>query len=311
MSFSIVRKYLPEGVLTALTHVCGYAAWIVAYRLIVLTLVTYLLMSSNARFQEISDFYGSNELVIVGFGALLYILILRFLNPLTSTTTEELFNPYRFEKRFIPGFLHGAVLASGVTLAFLLSGLYRYLGFFIQFEEAPLVLASVCLRIAALGALAYCEEYLFRQKIMNRFRRHMPDLYAAGLAAVAFCALKALQFDLGVSHLLTLFLLSYALAIRALVDEDFVRGAGFWTGLLIVFHPLLGLPVMGNDFQGVLLVKYQGSSEAHDGTARLLTGGLGGPLSSVALQLLLAFDIIQGILRNKKILLNSQAARLR
>jgi hypothetical protein len=276
----------------------------VLYRLLVLTFVTYFLMASNAKFQDISDAYGSNEIVIIGIGSFLFILFLRFLHPLTSTTTDEIFTPQRFEKRFVPGFLHGAVLAVFVAAAFLLSGLYRYLGFYIQFEEAPLALVGILLRVAALFALAYCEEFIFRYKVMFALRREVPDLYAAGLTALLYCGVKLLQFDLSWMQLITLFLISFALSIRTISDGDFMRGAGYWAGLLIVLHPFLSLPILGNEFQGILIIKYQGDIEAA-GTSRFLTGGIGGPLSSFALQLLFLIDVLQGIYRNKKILLST------
>jgi hypothetical protein len=304
-------RWLALGAARAAGHVAAYAAWIAAFRLVALTLITYVMLSSSSRFQEISDAWASNELMLFGLGALLYLLLQLGLNPITSSTADEIFTPHRFEKRFAPGFVQGAGLASAVALAFLIGGSYRYLGSYVQFEDAPLAIANVCLRIATLGCLAYAEEYLFRHKIMNYLRWHLPDLYAAAATGLAYCVIKALQFDLGLSHLLTLFLISIALSIRTISDGDFVRGAGLWAGLLIVFHPLLSLPVLGNEFQGVMIVKYQAAAEEDGGTARLLTGGAGGPLSSVALQLILCLDIVQGIVRNKKILWNARAARLK
>jgi hypothetical protein len=160
-------------------------------------------------------------------------------------------------------------------------------------------------------AMAYSEEFLFRHKILNYLRRHMPDHYAAALTALAYVGIKALQFDLGLMHLFSLFLLSLTLAVRAVGEGDFVRGAGFWSGLLIVFHPLLSLPILGNDFQGILLVKYQELAENDNAIFRFLTGGYGGPLSSFGLQLLLLLDLGQGLLKYKKILWNAPVQKLR
>jgi membrane protease YdiL (CAAX protease family) len=282
------------GLLRALGFFAGYAAFMAAFRLVVLTFITYFLMSSQARFQDISEIVSANEIMVISLGSLLFVILLRALNPLTSTSTEEIVTGLRIEKRFFPGFLHGAVLALGVVIALLLSGLYRYLGFYIQFEEAPLAVTNALLRVAGLAVMAYCEEFIFRHKIMNSLRRGMPDPAAAILTALLYCAVKALQFDLGLMHLATLFLLSLGLAVRTITDGDFSRGAGFWAGLLIVFHPLLSLPVLGSDFQGVLMVRYA-EDEASAGY-RLFAGGSGGPLSSFAFQLLLALDLAQGLM---------------
>jgi hypothetical protein len=89
-------------------------------------------------------------------------------------------------------------------------------------------------------------------------------------------------------------------------------GAGFWAALLVVFHPLLGLPVFGNDFSGLFLVKYQalpGEQEGTISTLRFLSGGPGGPISAFALQLLLLLDIARGIVKYKKSLLKAPASR--
>jgi hypothetical protein len=238
----------------------------------------------------------------VSLSALLFVLFLRLLNPLTSTTFEEIITPHRLEKRFAPGFLHGLILASGVAFAFLLSGLYRYLGMLIQLEEASLAIGNILLRIFALGVLAYCEEFIFRYKIMGFLRKELPDTYAVILASTAYCGIKMLQFDLGLMQIFSLFLLATCLGVRTVVDGDFSRGAGFLAGLLIVFHPLFSLPIFGNEFPGVMLIKYQATLD-HT-TSRFLTGGVGGPLSSFALQFLLLVDLLQSLIRNKKILLN-------
>lgn len=305
----MATKSLAKVALQAGGHLFSYTMWVLGFRLLVLTLITYFLMSSNSRFQDISEVFGANELMLIGLGSLVFVLLLKWLNPLTSTTSDEIFTRYRFNKKFLPGFLKGSALGLGLTVALVVTGLYRYLGFLIQADEAPLALASFLLRASALLSLAYCEEFIFRHKIMNSLRTYMPDLAAGILTALFYCGVKALQFDLGISQLLTLALLGLSLSIKTIADGDFVRGAGFWAGMLIVFHPLLSLPVLGSEFQGLTLVGYQVSDD--DGTGRFISGGLGGPLSSFSLQLILILDIAQGIYKNKKILLNPKLRRLK
>jgi membrane protease YdiL (CAAX protease family) len=292
-----------KGTTRAILYSAAYTIWIAVFRLLIITLITYFLMASQSRFQEISDAYGANELIIMGFSALLFVFTLRILNPLTRTATDEIITVHRFEKRFTPGFLRGVILASGITAAFLVSGHYRYWGFFIQPEEAPMAIAGVVIRILALTCLAYCEEFIFRNRIFNNLRKDVPDVYAIIITSVVFCGIKALQFELGIMHLITLFLISIAVSLRTIIDGDFARGAGFWAGLLVVFHPLLSLPIFGNEFQGVMLVKYQTTGFS------LLSGGFSGPLSCLVLQLFLAIDIAQSAIKNKKILLNTSAQR--
>ena len=259
-------------------------------------------MASNSRFQDISDTYASNELVLIALCTLGFVLLLRFLNPLTSTSTQEIFSPSRIEKRFLPGLFQGTVIALGIILAFVLSGFYRYLGVLIQPDEALLAIVSILVRIIAVIVFAYCDEFILRQKALSYFRRQLPVSYAILLIALIGTGIKFLQFDLGFMQLTTLFLLGLSLGLRAINDGDFTRGAGIWAGVLLVFQPFLSLSVLGNDFQGIFLVKYEFPSEAENEVARILTGGIGGPLSSFAIQMVLVFDIARNAWKNKKIL---------
>src|SRR4051812_25761354 len=88
-----------RGVLHALGLTFAYAAFVSAIRLIVVTFITYLQMATHSRFQDISEAYSANELMVMGVAALLFVMLLRFLNPITSTTTEEVFTGLRFEKK--------------------------------------------------------------------------------------------------------------------------------------------------------------------------------------------------------------------
>ncbi|OFZ83369.1 MAG: hypothetical protein A2583_16120 [Bdellovibrionales bacterium RIFOXYD1_FULL_53_11] len=309
----MIRPLITNPVAKAAGWLGAYIAWVLLFRLLALSLITYFLRPWNARFQDISETYGSNELVIMGLGALVFTLMLRWLDPRPGHGAGELFTPHRFEKRFAPGFTGGAVMASGVVTAFLISGLYRYWGFFIQPDEGLIATLGVVLRIAAIGCLAYCEEYIFRFRLISHIRKKTGDAYAILVTAAAFCFVKALQFDVGIMHLITLMLVSLAAGIRSSADGDFARGAGLWAGILVVFHPLLSLPVLGIEYQGILLVKYATADKTiQDGSwARLLTGGAGGPLSSMALQLLLIIDVTQGAFKNKKTLFKRPEVRLR
>ncbi|HTL12286.1 MAG TPA: hypothetical protein VL588_07350 [Bdellovibrionota bacterium] len=290
----------------------AYALFSVCARLAVLTLMTYFLVNAHQglRLEDISDVAGSNEILVVGFTALAFVAVLRRLSPVSGGKGLVGLSPAMFETRFVPGFLRGSILAWAFALAFLLTGYYRYLGFYIQFEESVLALATVAARIAALGCMVYCEEWIFRRRFLDHARAHLPPLPAAALTAAVFCAVKALQFDLGVMHLATFFLFALAAGLRSIKTNDFLYSAGFWAALLIVFHPLLGLPILGSAFPGVLMIKVQGMEDLATGsglrllpdgtdnrTLVFLTGGVGGPLSSFALQFILSVQVAMGWLK--------------
>ncbi|MDR3607374.1 MAG: hypothetical protein P4M08_08340 [Oligoflexia bacterium] len=321
----------------ALAYFAGYSIWIAAFKLVSLTFITYFVLASGgaakihaAHFEDVNDAFGSAEIPILALCALSFVLLQRLLNPLRKADQKPVFTPERFEKRFLPGFLHGSVLASGVLLAFLISGIYHYLGFFVHFEQAAVAFSSILLRTASVGVFAYCEEYIFRDKILGdllKVGRETPraplpgpekkrlqalvqtqnrELLAVFATSVLYVAVKFLQFDseLGWMNGITLFLVSLYLGVRMLFERDFAPGAGFWAAVLAVFHPLMSLPVFGCDFAGLILIKYEqltsGINMTVAETTRFFSGGIGGPLASFAFQILMTFDMIRNVLRYKR-----------
>lgn len=316
------KKSLPRysWLCRALAFFSLYAIWVLGFRLLALTFITYFTISPTARFQDISDAFSSNEVSLMGLSSLLFVGLLYWLNPITNTSLTHLFTRDRIEKKFLPGFVRGAIFAGGIVFFFLLTGIYKYLGYFIQFDEAPLELANVVLRMSALGVLAYCEGYIFHHKISQALKGRMPDLSLAILTALLYSGIKILQFDLGLMQLVSLYLISICLFYRSSnkdlsFEGQFARGAGFWAAILIVLHPVLSLPIFGNDFSGLLLVRYDSTFFEHHlgitaGMAgltqeqlillvRFLSGGAGGPLSSFTFQLVLILDITRNILIRK------------
>jgi len=290
----------------------GYCGWVLAWRLLVLSFVTYVVMSSGTqspRFEDVTEALSANELWLTALGSLLFLGLVRLFNPLPDPanplSTRSLTRP-AIRKDLLPGLAQGGILATGIVAACLLSGVYHYLGFFVHFEQVLLAAANVLLRVASLVVLVHCDERIFRQGILLSLRDlRLPGnpsvlvtrMAAAALTTAAFVGIKALQFDLGTMHYVTLALISIALSLRALSGRGPLEGAGLWTALLLVFHPLFGLPVLGNEFAGIILIKYQATDSGPTDLMRFLTGGAGGPLSGFALQILLIFDMIRTGLR--------------
>lgn len=314
------------GLSRSLAIFVTYLAWTTIFKFISLTFVTYFVLSSggaeNSRFEDVNEALSSSEFTLVALCAAGFVLLLRVFQPFAKSSDDEFFSPQKIETRFLPGFLHGSVLAAGVTLAFLLAGAYRYLGFFITADQAPLAMASLLIRLASTVAFVYLEEFIFRQRILKcltqrgRFEEVSPtsefwhNVAAIAFTGAMFVGMKLYQFDLGWMQALTLFLVALALGLRAL-SSDFVLAAGFWSAILIVFQALLSLPILGNEFSGLILIKYQSlapethadfwASQSNLGeTLRFITGGAGGPLASFAFQLLLIFDILKGTFRYRR-----------
>ncbi len=313
------------GLSQSLAILVTYLGWSTLFKFISLTFVTYFVLSSggaeNSHLEDVNEALSSSELTLAALCAGGYVVLLRVFQPFAKTN-DEFFSPQRIESRFLPGFMHGAVLAAGVTLAFLLGGVYRYLGFFIQADQAPLAMASLLIRIVSTIAFVYLEEFIFRQRILKCLTQRggmdatspsnefWHNVAAVAFTGAMFVGMKFYQFDLGWMQALTLYLIALALGLRALT-ADFILAAGFWSALLVVFQALLSLPILGNEFSGLILIKYQSlapesTSEfwapesTYGETLRFITGGAGGPLASFAFQLLIVFDILRGTIRYRR-----------
>jgi hypothetical protein len=283
-----------------------YALWTATFRLLTLSILTYFSSTPTTRLQEISDIFSSNEITLIGISVFIFTVIFHQLNPLHTASLRELFSKDLIEKNFLPGFMQGTVLALLWIVPFLLTDVYRYFGYVIQMSESPFEAAHIAVRATAIASLVYFEEYLFRSKLSGYLKAHLSPWITVQAVAIFYAGTKFLQFDLSLTQMATLYLLSITLSIRAQKGDAFSKGAGFWTAMLIVFHTLLSIPIFGNDFTGVLLLKFQTSSldEKNLGSLlplkRIFTGGVSGPISSLALQLLLILDIGRSMLKRKK-----------
>lgn len=271
-----------------------------AFYLISLTLMTYFMSSGQSTFQEVSDTFAANELTLLGLNSLFYILLLLALYPIARVSHQDLFTAYRLEHYFIPGIFEGAIVATLLALSYLVSGFYEYMGFFIQLEETPLALMSILSRSAALVSLALIEEYIFRKTLLHWLSESLPRGAAILIVAVAYVLLKALQIDLGWVQALTLFLLSLNLGLRTLTDHDSLKGAGYWAGVLLAFHVWFSLPVLGSDFQGLVMLRPIPLDPVDQVWIRILSGGAGGPLSSLGFQLILVTDTLRRFFKHQK-----------
>lgn len=298
----------------ALTLLALYWAYAWGFRVLSLTFVTALVTSSlstTPRLEDINETLATHALLIQAIGAICLIIGVRAFSPVTRWKLTGFFDTRKLEGSYFSGFSSGAVLAAAVTLALILSGNYSFLGVFIQFDAAPLSAASLLIRALAIMVLTYVEAYFFWEVLVKRLRDFLNEfpttLGMLCLISASFVATKAWAFDLGLMQSLSLFLLGISLGLRSIVGSNFTLSAGFYAGLLVVLHVVLSLPIFGIDGNGLFLVKYlAGSTELPSAArelSRILTGGLGGPLSSIVLQVILILDVVQTLLKYQKNLL--------
>lgn len=295
----------------ALILAAAFFGWNAAFRLIVEAPMIYFMARSGARFQEIVDTSATNQLIFVGLACLTFLIFLSQINPILVVNRSEIITAHQFEDRFYPAFLKGAVASCVIALAFLGLGFFKYVGFFVQSDTPAFAVLTIFFKLLAIIFMVYAEEFVFRQKILKLLKDQMHPLRAIGISALLFALAKAFQFHLGLSHLLTLSLLGIALGMRSMFQHEFTTGAGLLAGFLVVTHCVFSIPILGNESQGILLLKYQIQYDIDSPWVRFLTGGGGGLLSSVAVQFILLLDIAFHFLKHKKMILPSRPAAIK
>ncbi len=271
----------------------GYTALLLLVRSLGLSVLTYILSFGRSGLYEISDVFGSNEILLSSTSACIFIFIAVRLFPSNEVQWREIFDGPRFQRNFMPGFLKGSFLALLFVLGWILVGAYRNFGILITFNEATAALALVLARTASIILVTYVEEYIFRAKILSWLMQIFSRLGAAVLVSALYCMAKGLQYDLGLKQWLTLFLVSMTLSVQVSRGSHFSKTAGLLAGFLVVFHPVCSLPIFGNEYQGIFLIKFQNDPEIDASLLKTLSGGASGPIASLLLQAAVAIDILR------------------
>jgi len=265
-------------------------AWLLAFRLLVLSFLTYfLVMATDAiKLAEVEESYSSYRMSFAALGISIFVVAVVSSTVLTKLRWNDLFPKEAWARRWGTGMFEGAATALAIFAGLYFSGTYHYMGFLVHFEEGPWAWVLIAFRIGVLFLFTYSEEFWFRGVALPRAASSFRPAYAILGVALLTTLLRRVFFDLGISHLISLFLLSVLLCLRAMRRGDWLDGAGRWFGLLLAWHPLLGLPVLGADFPGTFLMRYgETTAEESSRWVSLTTGGPSGPLSSVLLLALL------------------------
>jgi membrane protease YdiL (CAAX protease family) len=265
-------------------------------RLGFLTLLTYFLMPSQPRLQDLSDAASALGIFPAALVSVGGVALLRFITPFPRDYNRGYAPWPQLRSQFSPGLLQGLAVGFGLALAFSLSGLYQLQSGWPAQGEGLGAMLSLGMRASALVLMVYCEELFFRKILLERFARLEGALLPAVCVALGYCAYKEVQFELAWMQRLTLLLLSFSLTFAALHRKDWLRGTGVYAGFLLITHLGFGLPVFASEGGGLFMLQYTGGA---DRLAVALTGGLGGPLSSLATQALLCAALLRGFRRLK------------
>jgi membrane protease YdiL (CAAX protease family) len=289
-----------------LGFVAGYIVCFWLIRLIILTLVTFTFIRSDAMssssLQRIGDAARANQVLTYGFSALFFVVILELMQPLTRTRIKQVFDLTQLKRisgaSGLGGFILGLVLIAGSTLG----GHMSFLGFFMRFDEVVVSIASGALFAGALLVLVLVEEYLFRKVLEPFLDDHFGPLVSVAVSCIVYVGIKASQFDFGqgTSWWITaanLLLMNINLSGIARNERTPLASGAFLATYLVLVHILFGLPFMGQDMPAIFLLR--GSSD--EGLGQILSGGLQGPEAGLVQTVLLVIYLYMPQIRSKKI----------
>ena len=273
------------------TFFLAYLTWIVIFKFLSLSLITYffvVLTSPNSvELKEISETLNLFEIPILGLASFLFVV---FLDGFKTKYNAKNLTPSFTKERtnFFLGFLRGLFFATSFVLFCIFTNHYQYEGSFYYLFNTPLFFITFVFQIIGVGLLCYCEETLFRKKILLSFSNSISFLPKIIFCSVFFCLIKVIQFDLQFLQVLTLFLVSVLLSIKSFNNSTFDFNTGLLCGLIICWSTLFGLPVFNTDFSGILPITINHDIVSPSGIEdyySFLSGGKHGPLSSNLLQL--------------------------
>ena len=279
-------KQRSRSIPRALALFGGYLFVQWAVGLIVLTLSTFVVTRSGDSVPRVADFIFTNKVPIHSLAAILFVLLIHQLYPLTDTRLPAVFKRNFSTYHFLQGLMLGLVLVVGG----LLGGHFSWLGFYMHFDEIVINFVSTVLFSFGLFTFVIFEEYLMRSVVEPQLRRFGSPtvLYIASCAI--YVALKYFQFELTWFAALNFALLNLVFSTIARKERSHMSSATLAATFLFTLHTLFSLPFLGQDMPGVFLlraVEIENASGVRS-LGVLLSGGTQGPENSLLLTVLLA-----------------------
>jgi hypothetical protein len=253
------------------------------------TVVAYLVSISDKTGTEfgntVNEIAGQYHFVAFAIGAVLFSVTLwkgdRALYKASSFWNDS-HKPFwqlnRFTKEeLFRGIASGFIASLVYLLLFSLSKQGSFLGLYLTSTFGTPVFPLFFFDLFALGALLFCEEYIFRHKILAQLKPSLGTTTALLLSSIFYLLIKYVQFELTALDYGNLFLMNLAASCFYLKSTKAHRGMGFLIALLCSLHSLAGLPLWDNESPSFFLFK----STSRE--AEILFGGGIGPFNGLAL----------------------------
>ncbi len=253
------------------------------------TIVAYLVSVTEKTGTEfgntVNEIAGQYHFVAFAIGAILFSITLWKADQAlyrTQTFWNELHKPFwqlnRYTKEeLIRGLASGAMAALVYLVLFTFSRNGSFLGLYLTSTFGTPVFPLFFLDLLALAAMIFCEEYIFRHKILSQTKTLLGTPGAIVFTSVCYLAVKAVQFDLQWLDYGNLLLMNLAASCFYLKSTKPHRGLGFLIALLGSLHSLAGLPLWDIESPSFFLFK-PASREAE-----ILFGGGNGPFNGLAI----------------------------
>jgi len=274
---STLSKMVKSGLFIA-----SYWLWLALAHLIGLSLVTYGVMDATPRFNEIADLYFTNYWTIQGWAAGLFLLVNAGLTVGRAASWPE-FHWSNIKIKVLPLVLRTGIAALGWVLLMLWVTPAQFLGPGFSWEEGFWPLLSCISRAIAWLAWAFAEEWVFRKVLLEKLRTRYSAWISILIVTALWTLTRSWHQGLGLNQTITLILLGMALGLSVCQGRSYLTGAAILGTSTLIFQVLFSLPVLGQDFTGIWIIKFRAEN-----LLQLVSGGPGGPLSSAFLQLALA-----------------------
>jgi hypothetical protein len=285
MATTELRKLLPSSALL----LAAYWLWLFLCHLVGMSLVTYGMLDSTPGVQEIADQYFANYWTIQGWGSLAFFLLSWGLSISNPTPWNEM-NGKFWKAQVAPNFLRAAAGATLFILTLMAFTPFQYLGPGFSWTDGPWGVLNWASRSIAWWGWALGDELVFRKLLLPRlrdlFRSHAETL-AIVITTALWVLTRSLHQPLGWSQTLTLTLLGLILGLRVTRGRHYLGGAALLAGSTWVFQALFSLPLLGQEYPGIWMIKFSSAWADSHPWLRLLSGGAGGPGASALLQLFL------------------------